>query len=289
MRMKRFAKAIYNFLPLKKQLFLAIRRFGVPSRRIYQHLHFKGDFTVRIDQTSSFHIRHYGFEMENDLFWGGIDRGSEKTALRMWCELVGKASVIFDVGANTGIYSLAAKALSPNAKLIAIEPVHRVFEKLVVNCWLNNFDISCIEAALSDEDGEATLFDFPGEHSYSSTFHKEIFGELDLVETQVKVVRLDTLVNEYQIDKIDLMKIDVEGHEADVLRGFGDCLERFKPTILIEVLSDEVGASIDKILSEYNYTYYYVDETRSEVIKVDELTRRESLNYIVCSAINSKC
>jgi hypothetical protein len=99
----------------------------------------------------------------------------------------------------------------------------------------------------------------------------------------VKVKRLDTLICEYGIERVDLIKIDVEGHEPAVLEGLGDYLRRFSPTILIEILTDEVGAKVEGFLTGSEYKYFYLDEQKSTIREVGKLTRQESYNYLVCS------
>jgi FkbM family methyltransferase len=280
--MKKLVSKIYHLLPLKQQLFSVIKLFGTPSERIYKHLHFNGVFTVSVDSAHSFKMRHYGFEVENTLFWKGIEHGFENKSLILWSQLARDSDVIFDIGANTGIYSLIAKSVRPQAKVYAVEPIKRVFVKLLENNKLNNYDINCLEFGASNEDGVATIYDFPGEHSYSSTFHREIFQDDGLVQIQVAVKKLKTFIEEEKVEKIDLMKIDVEGHETEVLEGFGEFLDKFKPTMLIEILTDEVGRKVEELLAGKDYLYFYIDEETAECRKVGNLTRRDSYNYLVC-------
>ena len=141
--MKWLIKTIYSSLPLKRQALIALRHFVRPPESIYQHLYFDGDFVVKVDDAHSFRIHHYGFEVENSLFWAGLTGGWEKTSLRLWKKLVEDADVIADVGANTGVYSLLSKSLKPGVRVVAFEPIRRVYQKLENNVRLNNFSISC--------------------------------------------------------------------------------------------------------------------------------------------------
>lgn len=281
--MRNLAKQIYAAAPLKREVFTALKKVWKPGEHIYRHLHFTGDFTVSVDSEHSFKVRHFGYEVENTLFWEGLLGGWESTALRVWTQLARESKVIFDIGANTGIYSLIAKAVNENSDVYALEPVNRVYEKLVLNNGLNGFNIKCIDVAASDEDGVAEIYDFPGDHTYSTTFHREIFSDDRLVPVEVKVKRLDTLINERRIERLDLIKIDVEGHEPLVLEGLGEYLSKFSPTMFIEILTDKVGAKVESILKGNGYRYFYLDEQKSAIREVLQLTRRESYNYLVCS------
>ena len=71
-------------------------------------------------------MRHYGFQLENEIFWSGLTNGWEKISTRLWIELSKNSKVIFDIGANTGIYSLVSKSINPTSQVFAFEPVKRV-------------------------------------------------------------------------------------------------------------------------------------------------------------------
>ena len=76
--MKQFFKHIYQVLPFKKQIFSFIKIFGTPPQNVYKHLHFHGLFNVGIGADKEFRIRHYGYPVENQIFWEGITGGWEK-------------------------------------------------------------------------------------------------------------------------------------------------------------------------------------------------------------------
>src|ERR1041385_1865717 len=162
--MKKIIKSVYRFIPFKKQLFLFLKLFWKPSKKNYQHLHFHGDFKVRIDESHYFKMKHFGFEIENDIFWCGLKNGWEKFSIQLWMELCKKSDVIFDVGANTGLYALTAKAINPSVKVYAFEPVRRVYDKLIQNIILNNYDTVAVNMAASNEDGFAKIYDTSHEH-----------------------------------------------------------------------------------------------------------------------------
>src|ERR1035438_2683649 len=102
--MKKILKSIFDAIPFKKQFFGIIKIFK-PGPSIYKHLHFKGIIKVRVDDNHAFKMHHYGFQIENELFWNGLTGGWEKVSLGLWVKLSKNADVIIDVGANTGIRS----------------------------------------------------------------------------------------------------------------------------------------------------------------------------------------
>ena len=278
--MKKIFKYLYTALPFKKQLFLFLKKLKLPES-IYKHLFFEGIFKVKFD-SNSFLIKHYGFQLENEIFWNGLTNGWEKISIKLWIELSKTSNVILDIGANTGIYSLVSKATNPTSKVYAFEPVTRVYEKLCANIALNNFDVKCFEFALSNNDGEAVIYDTPTPHVYSVAVNKNISGLADTIPTKIKTLKLSTFIKQNELSAIDLIKIDVETHEPEVLDGMEQYLELFKPTLLIEVLNDEVGDKIQQLIKNIDYLYFNIDEINVPK-KVDKIVKSGFYNYLICS------
>jgi FkbM family methyltransferase len=281
--MKKLVKAIYSFIPLKKEIFIILRLIWRPSERIYRHLHFKGIFSVPLGKSRSFKMKHFGYQVENDIFWSGITKGWEKESLKLWLKLCEKADVIFDLGANTGIYSLVAKTIRPESKVFAFEPVQRIFSKLKENIVLNKFDIVAVEKAVSDKDGTAIIYDTSSEHVYSVTVNKNMSSsDTKVTEIEIRTITMDTFIRENNIQKLDLIKIDVETHEPEVLAGFSTYLPKFKPTMLIEILSDEVGSRVYGMVKDLGYLYFNIDE-KGSIRQVDKITKSDYYNYLLCN------
>ena len=278
--MKRILKRIYKWLPFKKQFFLVLRVLPLPES-IFKHLHFDGLISVTV-ANNTFKIYHYGYQLENELFWKGIEGGWEKTSMQIWIALSIKSKNIFDVGANTGVFSLVSKAVNPNAGVFAFEPVQRVFEKLVRNVVLNQFEITHVCKGLSDFEGVATIYDLPTDHIYSVTINENT-NPIDraVIPTQVEVTTLDTYCEQTKLDQVDLLKIDVETHEPAVLRGALKTLRKNNPPMIIEILNEKVADSINEILEEFDYMYFYLNE-KSGPLFCEKLGALNFGNYLVC-------
>jgi len=231
-------KVVQNVLRRFPFVHRAIRSVWRPPERIYRHLYFDGVFTVEVSPAASFTMESRGHLLENDLFWSGFANGWEAEPLRLWRELCATSNYILDVGANTGVYALAAQAINPTAKVLAVEPSHRVVERLRRNIAINDFAIEIAEFAASDFDGTATFYDFPADHQYSASLERTMGGSVPL---QVEVRRLDTIV---RFPRVDLVKMDVERHEPAALRGMQSILRDSRPTLLIEVLDDEAERAV---------------------------------------------
>ena len=274
--MRRVLKTIQQSLRRAPIIHRTIRSVWTPPERVYQHLYFDGPFTVKVGD-ASFRMEHFGAQIENDLFWRGYGNGFEGRSLKLWAELCKSASVIVDVGANTGVYALAAKALNPSAKVIAIEPSRDIARRLRRNVRLNAFDIEVIEVAVSDASGFATFYEFSGEHHYSASLNAAMGGT---VPVSVPVRRLDDL-----LDRADLIKIDVERHEPAVLRGAERLLESH-PTLLIEVLDAEAEQDIRQELDGYDWQM--IEEDRNALLTAATALNTEKLNT-GCSVVVPVC
>jgi FkbM family methyltransferase len=190
----------------------------------------------------------------------------------LWMALSQKAAVVFDVGANTGVYSLVAAAMNPAAHVYGFEPLTCFFEQYDRNCRLNGFDIHAYKVAVSDETGVGTMCGWTlGKGNEASAPASE------LVATR----RLDSLIDACGLHRVDLVKIDVEGHEPEVLQGMGPFLEKFRPTLLIEVLSDDAGERLEAALGDLGYLYFDLDDAGPP--RLSRRIRTSShWNYLIC-------
>jgi FkbM family methyltransferase len=273
-------------VPFKQQVFSSIKTFWTPPPSIYRFLYFKGRFRVHVGD-KFFYINHYGYDIETSIFWMGLTGGWEKVSLSIWIKLCRRSRIIIDVGANTGVYSLAAKAVSPDSKVFSFEPVKRVYDKLVANRDLNTYDMACCQTAISDYDGEGVVYDLPTEHIYSVTLNKNLHGNhLPVEKVSVAVHRLSTFIETEKLSTVDLIKIDVESHEPEVLKGMGPYLPLMKPTMLIEVWNDEIGARVESLLRGNDYLFFSTDETqpfkRTDHIR-NATPSRGYLSYLICT------
>ena len=143
---------------------------------------------------------------------------------------------IVDVGANIGLSAMFFSSLLPKAKILALEPSRRNFQYLRQNLHQN--DLSMIEArqiAASSEVGVLRLHEEPdfGAGSYVVSDRHSAGVSAFAIEVQAKP--LDQVVAEERIERVDFIKIDVEGSELDVLNGMQDTLQRFKPIVFMEI------------------------------------------------------
>lgn len=270
-------------MPFKPVLYRALRRAVDLPERVYRHLSFHGPIQVPVGREASFRMMHFGHQVENDLFWAGFGRNWEATSLRLWLHLARRADVALDIGANTGVYALAAAAIAPKAQVMAFEPVARIHHRLVRNCALNAVEIATHQVAVSDHIGHAVLYDLGAEHVYSAGLTPNLLGSRDdVIMTPVRTARLDAVLEVMPHHRRLLAKIDTEGHEAQVIDGFGTLIERHRPTFLIEILDRTAGARIAARFAELGYLFFEIRE-REGVIPTQVLGDPAG-NYLICDA-----
>jgi FkbM family methyltransferase len=284
---RRTLRALYRAVPGKRQILHGLRRLPLPAR-LYRHLHFEGPFSVEVPDYGRFRMIHFGYELENELFWRGLYGNYERESMRVWVALCAHARSIVDVGANTGLFSLVAKTVNPDALVTAFEPVERIYKKLIDNLRANGLDVKTYPVALSDRTGEGFYFDTLTDHVYSIAVNKNILAPgVPCERRALQTVTLDEFIRDHGLDRIDLMKIDVETHEPEVLEGFRAHLDRFHPDMLIEVLDDEVAVKLEAILAGRNYLYYDIDESAGPV-RIPAIRTSGERNLLVCSAASAE-
>jgi FkbM family methyltransferase len=148
------------------------------------------------------------------------------------------AHVIFDVGANIGFYSLSwAAGLAPGGTIHAFEPVPATFDRLCRNVELNALGdkVRTSNFALGSEKSTVTIF-LPAFSGSSASSLKNLHPEEESVQVEAAVERLDEYFLACGLDRLDFMKIDVEGAELLVLQGGRETLARHKPLLFMELL-----------------------------------------------------
>jgi FkbM family methyltransferase len=149
----------------------------------------------------------------------------EETNLEAWMAAARGARTVFDVGANSGIYSLAALAAKPDAEVHAFEPTPEIAERLRQTAALNGLDRLVVhQTAVFSKDGQATLRRC-GDDVGGNEGMNYIVSDLGGADAEhVPTIWLDTACSQLGIDRIDLLKLDIQGHEAGALAGAGALL-----------------------------------------------------------------
>ncbi|MDA7737974.1 FkbM family methyltransferase [bacterium] len=214
--------------------------------------------------------------MVSGLCFQGLE-SYEQESIDLFRGLASSSSLILDVGANTGIYSLVAAIENPLSKVYAFEPVPRIFNRLEKNRDINNAtNVQLNQAVIADFDGSTTLYIPTGKIPTSSS---TAAGHRRAVQTiEVNATTLDSFIELEGISKVDLMKIDTESTEPLVLDGALKMIERDRPAIICEVLRPRTGGALRKILDKFGYQYYWI--TPSGLIKQDRPIGDPEFKYL---------
>lgn len=144
---------------------------------------------------------------------------------------------VLDIGAHQGLYTLlAARKVGPAGRVVAFEPSPRERQRLDLNVRLNRCaNVRVEKIALGSSDGEADLFLVDGPQTGCNSLRPPNVMEPTKV-LRVPVKTLDSCLNLRRIQRVDFIKMDVEGGEWEVLKGAVNLLERRpRPVILCEV------------------------------------------------------
>lgn len=169
--------------------------------------------------------------------------------------------VIFDIGANIGTFTTWMAKSFPKGKIYSFEPQRQVFQMLSGNAAINNlYNVYTYNIGLGKENIKI-------EFEEPNYFEKNDYGTFSLVEnviTQttnnkivVQINTLDWFVEYYNIPKIHLLKIDVEGMDLDVLMGATKTIKKHFPVIFIEHSDNRksIIEDIKKFLNQFEYKY----------------------------------
>jgi FkbM family methyltransferase len=169
--------------------------------------------------------------------------------------------VVFDVGANIGIYSLLY-ARFPDARVYSFEPVTTTYAFLARNVMANGLgNVEVFNHGFYDADGELYIGPWQGK-AKSGTFtvdsRRHDPAEQDRGE-MADFHTLDGFVRDCGLDRIDFLKIDTEGAELAVLRGGAEIIRRFRPVMEIEVnkrIAADEAVTIFDFLGEHGYDIF---------------------------------
>jgi FkbM family methyltransferase len=159
---------------------------------------------------------------------------------------------VVEVGANIGAHTLSiARHVGPQGRVLAFEPQRKVFQILCANLALNGIEqVEAHWAAVGDESGHIRVPDL-------DSTKRNNFGGLSIgrgeAGDEVRLLTLDSL----GLQNCHLLKIDVEGMEANVLRGAAKTIQRHSPMIYAENDRKDQSATLIEILFGMDYRCYW--------------------------------
>ncbi len=216
--------------------------------------------------------------------------GHEPIATALVKGLLQEGMFVVDIGSNIGYYVLLeARLVGERGRVVAIEPEPRNIDLLRRNITLNALaNVTVIEGAIGDQNGPGIVY--LSDHSnWHSMFPSE---KCQLGTIEVKVYRLDSLVEHLMLPRIDLIRMDVQGYEVTIMKGMMRTIEKFRPRLVIELHPHWVGGrkivNLLQVLKDFDYENRFAvprivdhasrqpfalpeDRTRLEFLSIDQM------------------
>jgi FkbM family methyltransferase len=190
-----------------------------------------------------------------------------------------------DIGANVGLMTLYLAEHCTSGRIIAVEPHRSIFEALEKTLAANGIkNAVTVNAAIDEQNGEVPFTE------------DSAYGRIDPTGTTlVQAMTLATLLERYGMDRVDFIKIDVEGHEPVILRTALDVIKRDRPLIFVEfnafmlVMSNmQPLAFLEWLLQTFAFVYVIMyREPGSELLK--RITLENSKAFIRENMLKNGC
>jgi FkbM family methyltransferase len=214
--------------------------------------------------------------IDASLFYSGtFEAEAEKTitaALR-------PGMIALDIGANFGYHTFRmARAVGNDGKVIAIEPTGWAFGKLQRNISLNCFNnIRPLQVALGDFDHGAREFRFQSSYRLDGT---------DLSADEIMpMYTLDTLMSMNGVDRVDFVKMDVDGFEGKVIRGAQETLARYHPILFFEITPSAMRANgddpVELVRTLTGLGYIFQTEARKPIREIGQYLAKVARGFCV--------
>jgi FkbM family methyltransferase len=232
------AQAVYRVTPSRAIRRLAFDTFArsVRNRRVVTSIdgvRFELDLGEVIDL--SLYVRRYEPEVA--------------AAIRHYTR---RGDTVFDIGANIGAHALSfAAQVGPEGRVVAFEPTDYAFAKLTRNLALNDFPhVTAVKVVLSDCRSEPRQVNFRASWMTGG-------GRKD-GESMVRFERLDGWCRDNAVDRVDVIKLDVDGNEFPLMRGARETIQRCRPTLLMEAVGlhfDDPSRNPFLLLADLGYRF----------------------------------
>ena len=226
----------------------------------------------------------------------------EPGTVRALARLVSPGNTVLDIGANMGAHTLPlAKHVGPQGRIIAFEPTDFAYAKLLANIALNPALSSRIvteQIILAEKSNTTPVKEFYSSWPLESDpqLHQLHGGRLKSA-SGARAESLDDYLKRTRVKRVDLIKLDVDGHELPVLKGSLECLREFCPTIVMEVspyVHDEENYSFEELIELLrSRSYVFRDADSGRVVPNEASPLRKaipvggSINVIASSARGS--
>lgn len=230
----------------------------------------------------------YGFKLKVSPV---TDKGIERSIFNkgtyedgtLWCfkKILQKKFIVVDAGANIGLTSIhSSKLVGKNGKVFSFEAMPSTFKILEYNIRLNKLNnILPINYALGNQEGEVEIFP----KLYINRGAASLYSDKKGTGIKIPITTLDKIVEQYLIENIDFIKIDIEGAEYPMLLGSKSFFKTYKKPIICVEFSKKVKSDYNAILiydllvSSYNYRIFKQKRGKESQTPLIEIFCKEEL------------
>lgn len=207
---------------------------------------------------------------------GGIEIAESEVFIKLLQQISSTCSnpVIYDIGANTGYYSLLTTSTLKSSTVHAFGPIPDYVKQINANLALNQVDprVTVHTIGLSDTNGTAELH-LAGT---GSTLEKE-FQPTSRESLTIATHTLDSYISAHNIPAPHIMKIDVENHELSALKGATETIKKNLPFLFIEIIDsyhtfkNQKFTDTLKCIDQLGYNIFHIDSsgTLSQITNID--------------------
>jgi FkbM family methyltransferase len=225
--------------------------------------------------------------IQQQLFWYG---NYEKPVGLLLEKLTQPGSVVIDIGANIGYFTLVAAQKATKGKVFSFEPVQQLFEKLKKNIEENKLaNTEIFLLAIGDVRKDSVIYISSSENiGMSSLSPPENFSG---VSQSIQMNSLDNWIKTSDIKKADIIKLDIEGSELSALKGMKETLIKFKPALIVEINPETLSyfdlapSDILDYLKNLDYLPFHVSEN-GFLSKMEKISAQENITFIHSSKID---
>lgn len=210
----------------------------------------------------------------------------EPSTARALAKHLKPGATILDIGANIGAHTLPmAKLAGEKGRVIAFEPTEFAFTKLIRNLELNPGLVPIVMACQimlvgADEDVLEPMIYSSWPLDGGDDLHS-VHRARPMSTIGARAQSLDQFLKENNVDNVDLIKVDVDGHECAVFDGAEQTLHKHHPILVMELapyVLEEAGTSLEELLGQLRkHNYHFFDEVTEERLPLDSDALRKHI------------
>jgi FkbM family methyltransferase len=266
-RMRKYLATRYSAVIIRSLQQFYARHYAGSAKSWTVIRDFDGNMLLKIDRSSF---------IGSSIYWNGYYSLNELHLLK---RLLRPHMVFVDVGANQGEFTLYAAKRLVTGEVLAFEPVEESYRHLTENIELNGFkNVIAYNVGLSDRDGYFEMYMPDNVRSSDQTIEglanegtASVFQSISRPSMMctARFETLDKLFEESGLERLDIIKIDVEGAELPVLRGARRVIEKYCPIIIMEMNDESFKAAgyqksdVLDFLDSMHYDLFLIGSHRS--------------------------